>query len=93
MTPEDMKQHVAEGVATGFKQVLADPEVIEQVMDIVVSTAQKRAAERTGMAFFALGKSLLTRWVVIAAVVLLVAKLAGVEVATKTWKLITGGSP
>lgn len=93
MTPEEMKQHVADGVADGFKRVLSDPETISSVMNIVVDTAQKKAAERTGMAFFALGKSLLTKWILIGAIVVLVAKMAGVDVATKVWKLLTGGAP
>lgn len=93
MSPDELKQHVADGVAEGFKRVLSDPETIGAVMNIVVDTAQKKAAERAGMAFFGLAKSLLTKWIVIAAIVLLVAKVAGVDVATKTWKLITGGAP
>ena len=88
-----IKEDVAAGVAEGLRRVLQDPEAIAGAMDTVVATAQRRAAEHTGRAFFGLIKSLLSKWLVIAVIVLLVLKLAGVDVAVKVWRLLTGGSP
>lgn len=80
-----LKDSQAEAMAAALRAVLTDKETLARVMDIVVETAQKRAAEKTGNAVGAMAKSLLTRWVVIGCIVVLVAKTAGVDVAGKVW--------
>jgi hypothetical protein len=89
----DLQQAVAEGVAEGLRQVMQDPEAIAAVMDAVVATAQRRAAEQAGQALFGVIRTVLGKWLVIGAVVLLTFKVAGSEVAMKTWRLLTGGTP
>lgn len=83
-----LSQSQASSMAEAMRSVLTDPQTLGRSMDIVVSTAQKRAAEKTGNAVGAAIKSLLTRWVVIGCVVLIVAKTAGIDIAGKVWATI-----
>lgn len=85
-----LKESQAEAMANALRAVLTDKETLARVMDIVVDTAQKRAAEKTGNAVGSMVKSLLTRWVVIGCVVVIVAKTAGVDVAGKVWASLKG---
>jgi hypothetical protein len=79
-------------VADGLRAVMQDPEAIAALMDAVVSTAQQRAAQQAGQALFGVIRTVLGKWLVIAAIVLLAFKLAGADVAGKVWKLMTGGT-
>jgi uncharacterized membrane-anchored protein YjiN (DUF445 family) len=85
-----LKEHQADAMASALRSVLTDKETLAKVMDIVVDTAQQRAAEKTGNAVGAMVKSLLTRWVVIGCIVVIVAKTAGVDVAGKVWASLKG---
>jgi hypothetical protein len=89
----DLQQAVADGVAEGLRAVMQDPEAIAALMDAIVSTAQQRAAQQAGQALFGVVKTVLSKWLVIGAVVLLVLKVAGADVAGKVWRLLTGGAP
>lgn len=80
-----LKESQADAMASALRSVLTDKDTLAMVMDIVVTTAQKRAAEKTGNAVGSMVKSLLTRWIVIGCIVVLVAKTAGVDVAGKVW--------
>lgn len=80
-----LKESQAEAMAAALRSVLTDKETLALVMDIVATTAQKRAAEKTGNAVGSVIKSLLTRWIVVGCIVVLVAKTAGVDVAGKVW--------
>lgn len=88
-----IREDMADAIAEGMRRVLKDPEILAGVMDTVVETAQRKAAERTGLAFFGLLRSLVSKWILIGALVLMALKLAGVEVAAKVWRLLTGGAP
>jgi hypothetical protein len=89
----ELQQAVADGVADGLRAVMQDPDAIAALMDAVVSTAQQRAAQQAGQALFGVIKTVLSKWLVIGAIVLLVLKVAGADVAGKVWKLLTGGAP
>lgn len=89
----DLRREQPVAMAQAMREVLTDPAVVSKMMDIAVTTAQQRAAEKTGRAMFSVARPFLTRWLVIACIVLLVAKAAGIEVAAKVWKLLTGGTP
>ena len=89
----ELQQSVADGIAEGLRRVLEDPAAIAAVLDVVVSTAQQRAAEHAGRAFLGMVRVVLGRYLVIGAIVVLALKLGGAEVAGKTWKLLTGGTP
>lgn len=91
--PAELQQAVADGVAEGLRRVMQDPDAIASVMDAVVATAQRRAAQQAGQALFGVIRTVLGKWLVIGAVVLLTFKVAGSEVAAKTWRLLTGGVP
>ena len=80
-----LKDSQAQAMADAIRSVLTDKETLAKVMDIVVDTAQKRAAEKTGNAVGSMVKSLFTRWIVVGCIVVLVAKTAGVDVAGKVW--------
>ena len=85
-----LKEAQAEAMANALRAVLTDKETLSRVMDIVVDTAQKRAAEKTGNAVGSMLKSLFTRWIVIGCILLMVAKTAGVDVAGKVWASLKG---
>lgn len=85
-----LKENQADAMASALRSVLTDKETLAKVMDIVVDTAQQRAAEKTGNAVGAMVKSLLTRLVVIGCIVVIVAKTAGVDVAGKVWASFKG---
>ena len=79
-------------MAAALKLVLTDQSVIEDVMGKVVSTAQRRTAEKAGNAVGNVIKSFFTRWLVIACILLLVAKTAGLDVAAKVWSVVKGAA-
>lgn len=81
MTPDQLQA----AFAAGMRAALTDQAVIDDVMSKVAVAAQRRVAERTGNAVGSIIKSLLTRWLIIGAVLLMVAKTAGIDVAAKVW--------
>lgn len=88
----DLIASLPAAMAEAQRQVLTDPKVIEDVMGKVVTTAQRRAAEKTGNAVGSMLKSLFTRWIIIGCILLLVAKTAGVDVAAKVWATVKGAA-
>lgn len=91
--PAELQQTVADGVAQGLREVLQDPDAIAAVMDAVVATAQRRAAEQAGRAIFGAMRAVLGKWLLIGVIVLMALKLAGVDVALKVWRILTGAAP
>ena len=85
-----LKESQAGAMAQALRAVLTDKVTLSTTMGIVVDVAQQRAAEKTGNAVGSIIKNLLTRWVIIACIVILVAKTAGVDVAAAVWKMLKG---
>lgn len=79
-------------LAGALREVLTDPVTVGRVMDVVAETAQQRAALKAGRALGGAIKAVLTRWLLIAAIVVLVTKAAGVDVAMSVWKFLTSGT-
>lgn len=88
----ELRGSQAEAMAAALRSVLTDKKVMAAAMDIVVTEAQRRAAEKTGNAVGAMVKSLLTRWVIIGCIVVMVAKTAGIDVAAKVWSVVKGAA-
>lgn len=88
----ELRESQAEAMAAALRSVLTDKKVMAAAMDIVVTEAQRRAAEKTGNAVGAMVKSLLTRWVIIGCIVVMVAKTAGIDVAAKVWGVVKGAT-
>lgn len=88
----ELRESQAEAMAAALRSVLTDKKVMAAAMDIVVTEAQRRAAEKTGNAVGSMLKSLLTRWVIIGCIVVMVAKTAGIDVAAKVWGAVKGAA-
>jgi hypothetical protein len=86
----ELRKSQAEAMAAALRSVLTDKKVVAAAMDIVVTEAQRRAAEKTGNAVGSMLKSFLTHWVIIVCIVVLVAKTAGIDVAAKVWGVVKG---
>lgn len=86
----ELRKSQAEAMAAALRSVLTDKKVMAAAMDIVVTEAQRRAAEKTGNAVGSMLKSFLTHWVIIVCIVVLVAKTAGIDVAAKVWGVVKG---
>jgi len=72
-------------MATAFQLAITDPVALGKLITTVVDISQRRAAEKTGNAVGSALRSLFTRWLVIACVLMIVAKTAGIDVASKVW--------
>ena len=84
------QQQLQTAFAAGMREALADPKLIEDVLGKVVNSAQRKAAETTGNAVGGFLKSFFTRWLVIAFVLVMVAKTAGLDVAGKVLSTLKG---
>jgi len=83
-----VREEVADAVADGLRQVITDPEVLDQFWHAAVQQLQKNAQQQTGRWVLAGAKSLVTRWLVIGVIVLAAMKLGGAELAGKVWKAL-----
>lgn len=94
---EQMEEHArrsrevqAEAIAQGIRASVTDPEVVRAVMDQVAKVAHERATQAAGRGVWWVIKSALSRWLVIAAIVVLTAKAFGWDVAAKVSRFLTG---
>jgi hypothetical protein len=87
-----MSETMPEAMAAALRNVLTDQSVIDNLIGKVATTAQRRAAEKTGNAVAGFILSLLTRWLVIGFILLMVAKTAGMDLAGKVWAAMKGAA-
>ena len=83
-------QQMTAAFAAGAREALRDQKLIDDVIDSVSDTVQRRAAEQTGRAVGGTIKTLFSKWLLIGFILLLVAKLAGLDVAHRVWLAIKG---
>lgn len=83
---ERQRQTQVEVTARAIREVATDPAVIAQVIDLIASAAQDRATRAAGQGVWWLLKSAVSRWLVIAAIVLVVSKAAGADAAKSVGK-------
>lgn len=63
---------------------------LDRAFDRFADRLQKRAAEQTGRWFWGAVKAALSRWLVIAFIVVLIGKAAGVQSAVAVFDMLTG---
>ncbi len=86
----DMAVTIREATAAALRDVLTDPKVLGAIWDAALSQAQRGAAERTGRWIWGSAKLVLSKWLLIAAIVLVVAQVSGWPVAAKVFGLVKG---
>lgn len=74
----------------GTKIEEAMDRALDRFADRFVEKLQKRAAEQTGRWFWGAVKAALSRWLVIAFIVVLIGKAAGVQSAVSVFDMLTG---
>ena len=85
------KDELPTAMATAIEAVVTNEEVIERMMDIMLETAQKQAAIRTGNAVGSLIKTILSKYLIIGFLVFLAIKALGIDLVLKLWATIKGG--
>lgn len=85
---EEMRDTQAASFAAALGSVGTDRELLEKIMGAVAEVAQKRAAEATGRGLWWLLKSAVSKWLVVAFIVLLVARAAGIDAAKAIWQVL-----
>ena len=96
---EQMEEHArrsrevqAEAIAAGIRATVTDPLVVRAVMDQVAKAAQERATQAAGRGVWWVIKSALSRWLIIAAIVVLAAKAFGWDAAARISRILTGSA-
>ena len=84
------EERVAACMAHAMRQVLTDPEVHAAVGSVAFAALQRHAAEVTGGFLLGTLRRVLMRWLIIATVMLVIAKYLGVSSAVKLWASFTG---
>lgn len=64
-------------VAAGLRDVLADEELMDSLLDRLLQRIQRGAAERTGRWLWSSLRAIFSRWLVIGLIVLMVGQFAG----------------
>lgn len=80
----------AAAIAEGIRSSVTDPVVVRAVIDQVAKVAHERATQAAGRGVWWVIKSAMSRWLVIAAIVLLTAKAFGWDVAAKVSRFLAG---
>lgn len=97
---EQMEEHslrqqkvTADAIAQGIRSAVTDPSVVRCVMDEVAKAAQERATAAAGRGAWWLVKSVMSKWIVIAVIVIMTAKFLGWDMAAKIGKFLSGATP
>jgi hypothetical protein len=85
----ELRRTQADAMADAIRSVLTNPDDISAFLDLVASKAQERATHAAGRGVWWLVKAALSRWLVIAVIVLTMAKITGWEAAAKVGKWLS----
>lgn len=80
------------GVAAGMREVLADDKLLDDLLERLRGRLVQGAAEHTGRWLLGTVKAFFSRWLVIAAIVLMVAQYVGIAPAKVVAGWLTGGA-
>jgi hypothetical protein len=89
----DLDARMQAAVSAGLREVLADDELMDRVLDRLLQRIQRGAAERTGRWLWNSLRVLFSRWLVIAAIVLAVGQMIGWGPAKTVLGWLTGPKP
>jgi hypothetical protein len=84
-----LEDRLTAAVSRGMRDVLLDPEVISRMGSVALTVLQKQAAQRTGNWLLGIVRKALSKWLVIAFLMLLIAKSLGLPAAMKVWSMFT----
>lgn len=92
-TQADPDARLRAAVAQGLRDVLADEELIDNLLDRLLQRIQRGAAERTGRWVWNSLRVLFSRWLIIGAIVLGVGQMIGWGPAKTVFGWLTGPKP
>ncbi len=78
---QGLDHRMKQAVADGFREVLRDEVLMDSLLEKLLKRIQKGAAEQTGLWLWGSLKTVFTKWLVIAAIVLMVGQMAGLAPA------------
>lgn len=79
------EERMAAAVAIAMKQVLTDPDVIASMGAVAFGVLQKQAAASTGGWILRTIRKFVSHWLVVAFILLMVAKYMGLPAALNLW--------
>lgn len=85
----DLDARMRSAISEGLRDVLEDDELMDNLLDRLLRRVQRGAAERTGRWVWSSLRALFSRWLVIAAVVLIVGQMAGLAPAKAVFGWLT----
>lgn len=87
-----LDERLQRGVAAGLREVLADDDLMDDLLERLRGRLARGAAEHTGRWLLGTLRAFLSKWVVIGVIVVLVAQYAGWAPAKIVAGWLTGGS-
>lgn len=87
-----LREEQPRAMAQAMREVLRDPETAQTIVDNMAQAAQQRATTAAGQGVWWVLRNVVARWVVIAAVVVVAAKVLGWDLAAKLGKWLTGAT-
>ena len=87
-----MHQDQPTAMAQAIREVLHDPDTARTIVDNMAAAAQERATTAAGNGVWWVLRTVVARWLVIALVVVMAAKVLGWDLATKLGKWLTGAT-
>lgn len=84
-------ERVAQAIVKATRQLITDPDTLAAVGTVAAELLTKRAQEEAGGWLWGLVKRFASDWLVRVALLLWVAKLAGLEAAAKVWSWFAKG--
>lgn len=87
----DLDARMERAISAGLRDVLADEELMDSLLDRLLQRIQRGAAERTGRWVFSGLKAIFSKWLVIGAIFLGVAQLLGWAPAKVVLGWLTNG--